>query len=150
MSQQGAEPRASGWLKWEWRGALITIVGGVIIVAAVFGYLAYRRASAEHQREMALAAERNRQIALVKAAATVCNVSLNTSKNLGIVPRYAALARALPIATKRTGRYVCVGGTNVSHYNMVVDLLCKQVNQSKCINLVAVVQDDGTILYRKR
>jgi hypothetical protein len=148
MSELGSGPRKSVWLNWEWRAAIITLVAVAIVIGGIFGYQAYRKAQLQHQRDAAIAAARQRQIALIKTAFGVCQLSLKSAKALNVVPQYTNLVRALPIATRRTGRYVCVAGTNVGHYNLVIDLLCKQVTQSKCVGLVAVVQDDGTMLYR--
>jgi hypothetical protein len=150
MSELGTDPRKSAWLNWEWRAALITIVAVAIVVAGIFGYFAYRRVQLRHEQEAQVAAYRQHQILLIKTAYGVCKLSLQTAKGLNIVPQYTGLVRALPIATRRTGRYVCVAGTNVGHYNLVIDLVCRQVEQAKCVNLVAVAQDDGTILYRKQ
>lgn len=150
MSELGTGPRKSAWLNWEWRAALITIVAVAIVVAGVFGYQAYQRVQQRHSQEAQFAAYRQHQIALIKTAYGVCKSSLASAKALNIIPQYSGLVRALPIATKRTGRYVCVAGTNVGHYNLVIDLVCRQVEQAKCVDLVAVMQDDGTILYRKQ
>jgi hypothetical protein len=153
MSELGTGPRRSAWLDWEWRAALITIIGVAVVVAAVFGYFAYRRVQLRHEQEARVALYRQQQLAAVKMAAGVCQFSIQTSQRLGILPQYAKLVRPLPLATRMPHRFVCIGGTNVGHYNMVVDLACKKRDGALCkslgVALVAILQDDGTVLYRK-
>jgi len=137
---------ANAWLKWEWRIALLTIVGGLIIGGAVVAYLSFRPSpeAVEAARQQAAG------VALLHAEQLVCAQAISTAKNFGIVPNYAVLAKPLPSTTNVTGRYTCVAGTNVSHYNMAVDLLCRELTKSKCVSLYSVSQDNGTVLYKRR
>ena len=146
MSQTSLEPRTRAWLNWEWRAALIVIVGGALIAIAVTAYVRYRTQSAEQ----IAAANRTKQVAVIQTAAMVCTQALAASKNFGIVPNYAELASPLPAATQVRGRYACEGATNVAHYVIAVDLLCRELKNPRCVALYSVVQPDGTVLYRRR
>ena len=149
MSQTSLEPRTRAWLNWEWRAALITIVGGFVIAGAYLGYLSYQAAHAP-KAETPEQAAHLRNALIVRAAELVCQQALTASKNFGIVPNYAQLADALPHATNVTGRYVCSSRTQVATYNMAVDLVCRQLRNPHCIVLYSVSQPDGTMLYQRQ
>src|ERR1043166_5268884 len=114
------EPRTRTWLTWEWRAALITIVGGVLVAIAVIGYAQYRTVS----QQRAIAAQRANLRSVVQTAAQVCASALAVAKNFGIVPSYAKPLSMFPVATQVKGRYACEGATTVARYVIAVDLLC--------------------------
>jgi hypothetical protein len=142
MSETSLEPRTRRWLAWEWWAALITVVGGAAIALGVAAYFTFRTPP--------LSPEAAQTARFVHDAQLVCSQALTSAKNFGIVPRYAQLANPMPAKTPVTGRYVCIAGTTVGHYNIAVDLLCPKLGEARCIGLYAVVQDDGTVLYRRR
>ena len=139
------EPRTRRWLAWEWRAALITVVGGMVIALGVAAYFTFRTPPA-----VPVAPEAAQHARFVRAAQLVCRQALASAKNFGIVPQYAQLANPLPLATRVAGRYVCIAATSVGHYNVAVDLLCPKFSDAKCVRLFDVLQDDGTVLYRRR
>ena len=143
---QTLEPRTRSWLNWEWRAALITIVGGIVVAIAVIAYMHYRTI----QQQQAIVTERAKLTQTIQTAAQVCTQALATAKNFGIVPNYAALASMFPAATQVKGRYVCSGRTAVAQYNIAVDLLCRELKDPRCTLLYSVVQPDGTVLYKRR
>ena len=149
MSSSELHPQTRAWLNWEWRAALITIIGGFVIACAYLGYITYQ-AKYGPQAETPEQAARVRNALIVRAAELVCQQALTASKNFGIVPNYAQLADPLPHATNVTGRYVCASHTQVATYNMAVDLVCRQLRNPRCILLYSVSQPDGTMLYQRQ
>jgi hypothetical protein len=149
MSSSDLEPHTRAWLNWEWRAALITVIGGFVIAAAYLGYLTYREAHAP-QAETPEQAAQARRVLIVRAAELVCQNALAASKSFGIVPNYAQLADPLPHATNVTGRYMCSSRTTVATYNMAVDLVCRQLRNPRCVLLYSVSQPDGTMLYQRQ
>src|SRR4051794_10676214 len=149
MSSSDLEPHTRAWLNWEWRAALITIVGGVVIAAAYLGYQTWQAARAP-QVETPQQAAQARTALIVRAAELVCQQALTASKSFGIVPNYAQLADPLPHATKVTGRYTCTSHTTVATYNVAVDLVCRQLRDPRCVLLYSVSQPDGTMLYQRQ
>jgi hypothetical protein len=143
---QTLEPRTRAWLNWEWRAALITIVGGAILALAVTAYFHFSKTSPEQ----IAAANRAKQAAVLQTAAMVCTQALATAKNFGIVPNYAVIATKFPTATHVQGRYACAAATNVAQYVIAVDLMCRELKNPRCVGLYSVVQPDGTILYRRQ
>ncbi len=142
---QTLEPRTRTWLSWEWRAALITVVGGMIVALAVTAYLHFSTPSPEQID----AARRAKVTAAVQTAAEVCTQALAAAKNYGIVPNYAIIATPFPTPTRVQGRYACAGATNVARYVIAVDLICRDLKNPRCVALYSVVQPDGTMLYRR-
>jgi len=144
-----SQHQASAWLRWEWRAALLTIVGGLIIACAVAAYFTFRTPAPTPEQ-----VEEARQLVgnavLLRAEQLVCKQALASAKTFGIVPNYAGLSNPLPTTTAVTGRYVCTSKTNVAQYNIAVDLVCRDVSKARCVNLFSVTQPDGTVLYQRR
>jgi type II secretory pathway pseudopilin PulG len=146
MSERSLEPQTRRWLNWEFRAALITVVGGALAAIALIAYMHYRAASQEKE----IAARRANLAATMQTAAQVCTAALAAAKNFGIVPNYAVLGSMFPTATQVKGRYVCAGRTTVAQYNIAVDLLCRELKNPRCSVLYSVQQQDGTVLYKRR
>jgi hypothetical protein len=146
MSQTSLEPRTRAWLTWEWRAALITVIGGFLVALAVIGYMHYRTVS----QQRAIAAQRAKLSAVVQTAAQVCTSALAAAQNFGIVPSYAKSLSMFPVATQVRGRYACEGATTVAHYIIAVDLLCRQLKDPRCVALYSVSQPGGAVLYRRQ
>jgi hypothetical protein len=146
MSERSLEPQTRRWLNWEFRAALIVVIGGALVALAVIGYMHYRAVSREH----ALVEQRAKLTASLQTAAQVCTAALSAAKNFGIVPNYAVLGSMFPTATQVKGRYLCAGRTAVTQYNIAVDLLCRELKNPRCSVLYSVQQQDGTVLYRRQ
>jgi hypothetical protein len=146
MSETSLQPQTRRWLAWEWRIALITVVGGALIATAAIVYEHFATPSPEQVE----AARRAQLTAVVQTATQICTQALAAAKDYGIVPSYAGLASMFPTATQVKGRYVCAGGTNVTRYNIAVDLFCRELKNPRCVALYSVTQPDGTVLYRRR
>ncbi len=143
---QTLEPRTRTWLTWEWHAALITIVGGTIVALAVIAFVHFSKPSPEQ----IVAANRASQAAFLKSVEMVCTQAVTTAKNFGIVPNYAALMTRAPTATQVRGRYACVGATAAARYVILVDLMCRDFKNPRCVALYSVIQPDGTVLYQRQ
>lgn len=146
MSVEELQPQTRRWLAWEWRIALITVVGGAAVAIGALLYLHFTTVPPEQIE----AARRAQLTQVVRTAAEVCTTALADAKNFGIVPSYASLASMFPAATQVKGRYVCSGGTNVTRYIIAVDLFCRELKNSRCVALYSVTQPDGTVLYKRQ
>jgi hypothetical protein len=147
MTQTELEPRTLGWLRWEWRAALITVVGGFILLTAVVGYLTYRAVYVG--RAYVNAAQKQAQIN-VEAQIALCTASLTHAKEFGIVPNYGKLSGPGLQLTNVKGRYACTAATSVAQYTLLTDLVCRDLRDRRCTALYSVVQQDGTVLYRRQ
>jgi hypothetical protein len=143
---QTLEPRTRAWLSWEWRAALITVIGGALVAIAMIGYMQYHAVS----EQRAIAAQRAKLSSVVQTAAQVCTSALAAAQNFGIVPSYAKPLSMFPVATQVKGRYACEGATTVARYIIAVDLLCRDLKNPRCTLLYSVQQQDGTVLYKRR
>lgn len=145
MLQPILEPRTRRRLVWEWRVALITVIG-VFVVAIVF--LGYRAWQAAHAPKPMAAAEQQKVNA--EATAALCTAGLDRAKAYGIVPGYAKLAAIGLELTGVKGRYTCLAATSVTQYRVTADLVCRDLRDQRCVALYSVKQQDGTVLYQRR
>ena len=146
MAESQLEPGTRRWLQWEWRAALITIVGGFTLLLALFIYVTW---SVMHLRSAYINAARKQATINAEAQIALCTASLSHAKEFGIVPNYGKLTGALQLTTVK-GRYACTAATAVTTYTMMSDLLCRDLRDPRCVLLYSVVQKDGTILYRRQ
>ena len=133
----------------EWLAARVVIFGGfaVAIVAAIYFGVIVPKYIAPREMRAALVA---RVQTLLTQEAQVCTAALATAKNFGIVPQYGKLATAQLEQTNVQGRYACLARTPASKYVLVVDLVCRNFKEARCISLYNVSQTDGTILYQRQ
>lgn len=147
MSESRLEPRTYGWLRWEWRAALITVIGGFVLLTAALGCLTYR---AVHMQQTYVKDVQQQAHINAEAEMALCTASLQRAKAFGIVPNYGKLSGPGLQLTKVKGRYACTAATDVAQYTMVSDLLCRDLRDQRCVSLFSVVQQDGTVLYRRQ
>jgi hypothetical protein len=138
----------------EWLAARIVLLGGFVLAIAVAAYFTLRPAPVVQQLPAAqtedqAAAVLARKEANAKAAIMVCAMELLNAKNTGIVPSYGQLVGMLPRKTATRGRYACIAGTNVTHYVIEADLVCRNLLDSRCVALHEVKTSDGTLLYQR-
>jgi hypothetical protein len=145
MSQTSLEPRTRAWLNWEWRAALIVVVGGAIVALAYLGYIAWQAAHAPKPLNPEEQAKVSRQVSLA-----LCTAALEHAKAFGIVPPYGKLASPNLGVTRVKGRYVCVAATQIAQYVIIADLACRDLRQQRCVSLYSVVHQNGTVLYRRQ
>ncbi|HEX3430075.1 MAG TPA: hypothetical protein VHT03_04245 [Rhizomicrobium sp.] len=133
----------------EWLAMRIVVIGGfaVALVAAIyFGIVVPKiiaprelRATLTHQIRTLLTQEQQ-----------VCTTALASAKNFGIVPQYGQLATARLAQTNVQGRYACLAATHAAKYVMIVDLLCRNLKDQRCVSLYNISQTDGTMLYQRQ
>ncbi|MBS0274943.1 MAG: hypothetical protein JSR55_11200 [Proteobacteria bacterium] len=149
----------------EWAAARIVVIGGFALAIVVAGYFAWQR----HEAAVAAQQKQAQQIAALakaqqqrpafrettqdekaKGAMLFCAMELVNAKNMGIVPSFGQLASPLPRKTDTQGRYACIAATQASEYVIEADLVCRQVNDPKCVHLHSIKTDDGTVLYQAK
>jgi len=148
MSTTGT-PAPNRALAREWLAIRIIVLGGflVAIIAAVwFGIIVPKVIAPRQLRETLTTQIRT----LLTAEAQVCTTALVNAKNFGIVPQYGQLASAKLAQTNVQGRYACLASTHAAKYVIIVDLLCRNLKDPRCVSLYNVSQSDGTVLYQRQ
>jgi hypothetical protein len=133
----------------EWLAVRIIVLGGlaVAIVAAIYFGIVVPNYIAPRELRATLT---NQIRTLLTQEAQVCTAALGTAKNFGIVPQYGQLASAKLAQTRVQGRYACLAATHAAKYVLVVDLLCRNFTDSRCVSLYNISQTDGTVLYQRQ
>jgi hypothetical protein len=141
----------------EWLAARIVVIGGFLIAIAVVAYFTLRptpQPVAESQpaapvpQQMTTAEQKAN--ANARDGMMVCAMELVNAKNSGIVPAYGQLASMLPSATAVRGRYVCNAATPAAKYAIAADLLCRNLQDPRCVLLYQIATGKGTVLYRRQ
>jgi hypothetical protein len=133
----------------EWLAVRVIVLGGflVAIAAAIwFGIIVPKVIAPRQLRETLTTQIRT----LLTEEAQVCTTAIASAKNFGIVPQYGQLASAKVAQTGVQGRYACLAATHVAKYVMVVDLICRNLKDMRCVSLYNVSQTDGTVLYQRQ
>jgi hypothetical protein len=143
----------------EWLAARIVIGGGFVIAIAVAAFFALRpapqavpveqQASAPTQQEQTAAPQSQSQ-SDAKAAMMVCAMELVNAKNIGIIPPDGQLTSLMPKDTGVQGRYSCSAATSAAKYKIAADLVCRNVQNARCIFLYNIETADGTVLYQRQ
>ena len=125
-------------LWWEWLTARIVFVLGFgIPIAAIVTVMLLRPAveTTGGSREV--------------AGQEFCQATVSVAQSFGIVPNFAK-ATGQPQTTDVRGRYVCTAASDTSKYMVAVDLICRNLQDSRCYNLFSVTQGDGTVIYQRQ
>lgn len=143
-------------LKREWLAARVVLIVGFILAMGFGIYTAYLwRMGIVNARQQAAAevaaqqATGNAQTADAQAGALVCRQALANAQNFGIVPSFTKLTNDQPQRTNVTGRYACAAATDSSQFALVADLICKDLNNPRCVPLYSVTQNGGAMLYQR-
>lgn len=133
-----------GGLRREWIAALaFAIIGGaLVVVIAVLSVLSPPKVITPEQNRPA-AIQRQMAIAL-------CNAGLASAQGFALVPAYTKLASDLVQVGSIKGRYTCFAQTDAARYQITFDLMCRDLNKPKCVNLYSVMQDGGGAIYQRR
>lgn len=133
----------------EWLAMRIVVIGGfaVAIVAAIYFGIVVPKIIAPRELRTALT---HQMRTLLTQEAQVCTTALASAKNFGIVPQYGQLATAQLAQTRVQGRYACLAATHAAKYMLVVDLLCRNLKDPRCVSLYNISQADGTVLYQRQ
>lgn len=131
-------------LRREWLAALVfAVVGGVLVIAvAVLAVLSQPKVVAPPPARNA-AIQRQMAIAL-------CNAGLASAQGFALVPNFTKLASDLVQIGSVKGRYTCFAQTDAARYQVTFDLMCRDLNKPKCVNLYSVTQDGGGVIYQRR
>lgn len=131
-------------LRREWLAALVfAVVGGVLVIAvAVLAVLSPPKVVAPPPARNA-AIQRQTAIAL-------CNAGLASAQGFALVPNFTKLASDLVQVGSVKGRYTCFAQTDAARYQVTFDLMCRDLNKPKCVNLYSVTQDGGGVIYQRR
>lgn len=142
-------PQPNRALAREWLAIRIIVLGGflVAIIAAIwFGIIVPNVIAPRQLREKLTTQIRT----LLSEEAQVCTTALGNAKNFGIVPQYGQIASAKLAQTNVQGRYACLAATHATKYVLIVDLLCRNLKDSRCVSLYNISQTDGTVLYQRQ
>ena len=145
MSQQDQNGRA---LSREWAAARIIVIGGVVVAIAAVLYFGWIKPTWLTKPQASPEVQRAQEEA--QAELQLCSTGLKTAQSFGIVPPYGKLARPLIQKTDVTRRYACFAQTPATKYVVAVDLVCRNLTDSRCVSLYSVSQADGTVLYQRQ
>jgi hypothetical protein len=125
---------------------VLAVIGLLLVVGAAsyFGYSWYNAPPPAPPEDPAAIAEHRAE------AEALCTAALSTAKGFGIIPAYTELASDVVGRTNTEARYVCRGRTDAAKYEVTFDLMCKDLNDAKCINLYRVAQDRTGPIYQRR
>ena len=131
-------------LRREWLAAKIFAVLGALFLIAIIilAILSPPKAVAPPQPRAA-AIQRQTAVAL-------CNAGLASAQGFALVPAYTKLASDIVGVSSVKGRYTCFGQTDAARYQITFDLMCRDLNKPKCVNLYSVMQDGGGVIYQRR
>ncbi len=127
-------------LWWEWLAARIVFAlgFGIPIIAILVVAFLYPAGMAP-----------TGQTTAASAGVEFCQATISVAQSYGIVPNFAK-ASGQPQPSDVRGRYVCSAATNTTKYQVAVDLLCRNLNDSRCYNLFNVTRDDGSVIYQRQ
>ena len=131
-------------LRREWLAALaFAIVGGVLVVGIVVLAVLSPPKVVSPPPERIEAIQRQMAMAL-------CNAGLASAQGFALVPTFTKLASDLVRVGSVKGRYTCFAQTDAARYRITFDLMCRDLNKPKCVNLYSVTQDGGGVIYQRR
>jgi hypothetical protein len=134
-------------LRREWLAARIFSAVGALLLGAIIGLIVlvkvYGPAPVPAGPAVTDAQRRADTIAL-------CTAAVAAAQGLGILPAFARLASDEVQRNAIPGRYTCFARTDADKYQVTIDLMCKHLNDPKCITLIGVTQDGGGVLYQRR
>lgn len=127
-------------------GRVLALVAALLAIAAgtYFGFNWYFGPPAAPLENPAAEAERRAE------ANALCTAALSTAKRFGIIPVYTELSGDVVERSETRGRYTCSGHTDAAKYRVTFDLMCKNIDDAKCIELYTVAQDRTGPIYQRR
>jgi hypothetical protein len=127
-------------LWWEWLSARLVFVLGFGIPIAAIGTVIFMGGLRGGQTTAP-----TREVAGLE----FCQATVSLAQSYGIVPNFAK-AQGQPQTSDVRGRYVCTAATTTSKYLVAVDLICRNITDSRCYNLFSVSQGDGTVIFQRQ
>ncbi len=131
-------------LRREWIAARVfAALGGILLAAVVVVAILSppKLIAPPPARTVAVA----RQLAMA-----LCTAGLASAQGFALVPAYTKLASDLVQVGTVRGRYTCFAQTDAARYQITFDLMCRDLNKPKCVNLYSVTQDGGGTIYQRR
>jgi len=131
-------------LRREWVAAVIFVaLGGALLIAVVVVAILSPPKIVAPPPARNVVVQRQMAIAL-------CNAGLASAQGFALVPTYTKLASDLVQVGAVKGRYTCFAQTDAARYQITFDLMCRDLNKPKCVNLYSVMQDGGGTIYQRR
>jgi hypothetical protein len=131
-------------LRREWVAALIFVaLGGALLTAVVVVAILSPPKMVAPPPAHNVAVQRQLAVAL-------CTAGLASAQGFALVPAYTKLASDLVRVGAVKGRYTCFAQTDAARYQITFDLMCRDLNKPKCVNLYSVMQDGGGTIYQRR
>ena len=154
MNEQEADMTALGR---EWLAARVVLIVGFAIAIGFGGYKAYAwrnaveqaRAQASGQISEAQGASGGLESG-TDAGALVCHQALTVAQNFGVLPEDAKLSDNGFKPTDVTGRYSCEAANQSAKFTIAVDLVCRNLQDQRCVSLYNVTQNGGTVLFQRQ
>lgn len=112
--------------KWVWAGGGTVVVAGVAVAVIVFGGF------------------------LGPSGKLICTASLTRARDYGVLSGSAALANNTAKSTDVKDRRKCSAQAGTDTFILTVDLKCKDLKKSNCLDLYSVEREDGLSLYQVR
>ncbi|MBU6445318.1 MAG: hypothetical protein KGR48_15545 [Alphaproteobacteria bacterium] len=147
-------------LKREWLAARLVLIVGFAIAIAFGGYRAYVWRSSIVQQRAQVAAQVGAEQGGVSGAdegdassssgALVCHQALAIAVNFGVLPEEAKLTDSQPKPTSVSGRYSCGAATQSAKFTIAIDLVCRNLQDQRCVALYNVTQDGGAVLFQRQ
>jgi hypothetical protein len=154
MSEHEADMTALGR---EWLAARVVLIVGFAIAIGFGGYKAYAwRNAIEQVRAQASGQISEEQGASggvesgADAGALICHQALVVAQNFGVLPQDAKLAGNGFKPTDVTGRYSCEAASQSAKFTIAVDLVCRNLQDQRCVSLYNVTQNGGAVLFQRQ
>lgn len=140
MTETDADMRG---LRREWLAARVfAIVGGLLVIAICVLVVI---SGGNNQARVQQAALQRHEMTVA-----LCSAGLASAEGFALVPGYTKLASDIVQTGSVAGRYTCFGQTDAAKYQITFDLMCKNLDDPKCINLFSVTQDGTGSIYQRR
>ncbi len=154
MNEQEAEMAALGR---EWLAARVVLIVGFAIAIGIGGYKAYAWRSAIVHARAEASGQISEDIGASESAdgggdagAQVCHQALAVAQAFGVLPEDAALTDNGLKPTGVTGRYACAAATKSAKFTIAVDLVCRNLQDQRCVSLYNVTQNGGAVLFQRQ
>lgn len=151
-------------LNREWLAARVVLLAGFVLAIGFFAWWSYgHRAGADLAGDQSAVAtdadtsasqdQMDQAISsgqTTKEGFAMCRLVIGTAQAFGIVPGSMKYVNG-PAKTDIRGRYVCAANDQAgAQYAMTADLVCSNLQNAQCVNLVTVQKADGTVLFKRQ
>jgi hypothetical protein len=120
----------------------------VIVLGAVGGYFAYQQGAAGHKNAAAAAGTQSAEVQPPPGG--TCGTALARVRDYGVVPYNTKLSGDTEGKKTDDGRIACAATSGDQTYSMLVNVMCDDLSNPKCLEVYRVTEGKGTALYQKR